>query len=328
MSRPLRIASFNLEDFGGRSGAVTPLDQRIAVLRPMLLALDADILCLQEVNAQEVDRHGERRLLALDRLVEGTPLAGFERAVSHGLGLRGPADLHNLVTLSRPPIAEHRQLRHELVAPPLYRPVTAIPQAKEAQPVEWDRPILYTTHAVEGGVLHVVNVHLRAPLAAMVRGQKLSSVAWRSTAGWAEGFFLAAVKRAGQALEARLLVDRIFDAELEALIAVCGDYNAELAETPLRAVRADPGDTHNPDLAARALMALEAEIPPGQRFSVLHSGRPVMLDHLLVSTRLQRCCRGVEVLNRDLADEVDSPAAIGPPRGSFHAPIVAAFELG
>ena len=45
--------------------------------------------------------------------------------------------------------------------------------------------------------------------------------------GWAEGFFAAAIKRAGQALELRLAVERIFDAEPNAVIAVCGDFNAE-----------------------------------------------------------------------------------------------------
>ena len=41
---------------------------------------------------------------------------------------------------------------------------------------------------------------------------------------------MAAMKRSGQALEARLTVDAIFDAEPEALIAVAGDFNAEAAE--------------------------------------------------------------------------------------------------
>src|SRR4051794_4624510 len=70
----LRIASFNLEnlDAGG-------LAERLPVLRPQLRRLDADVLCLQEVDGQREGR-GPRRLLALDRLLEGTDHAGFERA--------------------------------------------------------------------------------------------------------------------------------------------------------------------------------------------------------------------------------------------------------
>ena len=42
----LRIATFNLENLGAREDA--PLEGRIEKLRPQLLRLDADVLCLQE----------------------------------------------------------------------------------------------------------------------------------------------------------------------------------------------------------------------------------------------------------------------------------------
>ncbi|MEX2643940.1 MAG: hypothetical protein WD270_10825 [Acetobacterales bacterium] len=47
MPRQQRIATFNLESLEvGRPGT---LERRLAVLRPRLLRLDADLLCLQEV---------------------------------------------------------------------------------------------------------------------------------------------------------------------------------------------------------------------------------------------------------------------------------------
>jgi uncharacterized small protein (DUF1192 family) len=51
-----RIATFNLENLDVDSVDGPPLDERIGVLRPQILRLHADILCLQEVNDQ---KHGE-----------------------------------------------------------------------------------------------------------------------------------------------------------------------------------------------------------------------------------------------------------------------------
>ena len=49
----LRIATFNLENLDNKPGEKPTLDERIAVMRPQLIRLNADILCLQEVNGQE-----------------------------------------------------------------------------------------------------------------------------------------------------------------------------------------------------------------------------------------------------------------------------------
>jgi mRNA deadenylase 3'-5' endonuclease subunit Ccr4 len=48
----LRIATFNLEEFVDPKNP-TSLDTRVEVMRPQLLRLRADVLCLQEVNSQE-----------------------------------------------------------------------------------------------------------------------------------------------------------------------------------------------------------------------------------------------------------------------------------
>ena len=324
----MRLASFNLENLDDEPGREPSLAQRIAVLRPQLQRLDADVLCLQEVNAQR-DRKGQpRRLRALDRLLEGTAYAGFHRAGSGRPESGGPADKHNLVILSRWPIAASRQLHHDLVPPASYRPVTAEPPEPEAGPVLWDRPILLAAVALPGGRrLQVVNLHLRAPLAAPIAGQKLGAFAWKSVPAWAEGFFLASLKRCGQALEARRLVDQMFDVEPEALIAVCGDFNAEAQETPLRIVRGDLEDTGNGALASRSLVPLERALPESQRFSVLHQGRRLMLDHMLVSRPLLAFHQAVEVHNEALGDELVAYATGSHSPESFHAPLVASFRL-
>ena len=333
MSGRLRIASFNLENLDERPDLDPPLAARIEVLRPQLLRLDADVLCLQEVHGQKPRGADRRGLLALDRLLEGTPYAGFERAFTrsagnHPPGEAWPADVHNLVVLSRWPITSAEELRGELVEPPAWRPRTAEPAPAAAAPCRWDRPLLNARIALPGGrTLHVLNLHLRAPLAANIPGQKAGPFAWKSVGGWAEGFFLATLKRAGQALEARLLVERLLDEEPEALVAVVGDLNAEEREMPVRLLLAETTDTGNGALAARSLVALERSLPPDQRFSVVHQGHRLMLDHILVSRPLLAAFRRLEIHAETLGDELVAATGTLHPTESTHAPLVAEFAV-
>jgi endonuclease/exonuclease/phosphatase family metal-dependent hydrolase len=328
MPRTFRIATFNLENLDDRAGAAPSLAERLAVLRPTMARLDADVLCLQEVNAQSTGKDRPRAFRALDALLAETPYAGYDRIGTIGRSGIGPADVHNLIVLSRAPIRASRQIWHDLVAPPSYRLMTAEPPEAQAAPVGWDRPILAVE--IELGLdrpLHVINLHLRAPLAAFVPGQKVGPFAWRTSAGWAEGFFLAAVKRAGQALEARLAVDRLFDADAEALVVVAGDCNAETRETALRLLCAEPEDTGNGALAPRALIPVERGVPEDRRYTVLHNGRHIMLDHLLLSRALMGWYRHVEIHNEALGDELVAYASVEASPESYHAPVVAEFSL-
>jgi predicted extracellular nuclease len=135
------------------------------------------------------------------------------------------------------------------------------------------------------------------------------------------------MKRAGQALETRLAVDRILDAEPDALIVVCGDFNAEEREVPARILIADTEDTGNGQLAGRELVALEHGLPEHRRFTVVHAGRRLMLDHILASRPLLAHFREMEVHNEALGDEVVAYTMVDRTPESYHAPIVAAFEL-
>ena len=51
----MRVATFNLENLGSRLGSPEEFSQRLNVLRPQIERLDADILCLQEINAPELN---------------------------------------------------------------------------------------------------------------------------------------------------------------------------------------------------------------------------------------------------------------------------------
>jgi endonuclease/exonuclease/phosphatase family metal-dependent hydrolase len=295
------------------------------VLRPVLDRLAADVLCLQEVNGQKVPGQKERQLVALDRLLEGTRYRGYSRAVASA-ARSGVADVHNIVTLSRFPIISQREVMHDFV--PELGPIGVV-RGGAAVEVRFDRPLLLTEIDVPGGAsLQVVNGHLRAPLASAVAGQKSGPFAWRSVGGWAEGFLLSALKRDTQALELRLLVEELLRGDAAKLIAVAGDLNATDPSTALIIAVAPEEDLGASQLAAHSLVVLDRAIPADRRWSILHHGRPQMVDHILASRGLYGHFRGIEVHNEWLGDE-----ALGYGKGlhsaaSYHAPVVAEFELG
>lgn len=323
----LRIASFNLENLSDRSSmGIEPLE-RHAILRPQLERLDADVLCLQEVDAQHGPESTPRSLRVLDELLAETPYRDFYRVHTMGTKGSGPRDRHNLVILSRWPIRNLTQYANTLVPPPRYHLVTADAQEND-EAVMWDRPILHASIALpDGGMLEVINMHLKAPLASFIEGQKIGPFAWKSVSGWAEGFYVASIKRAGQALEARMLLDRIFDGESAALIAVCGDFNAEEREVPVRILMGNTEDTGNGQLASRELVALEHTLPEHRRFTVIHAGRKQMLDHILVSRSLLGHYRNMEIHNEALGDEIVAHTLVEKTLESYHAPVVAAFDF-
>ena len=205
----LRLATFNVENLDDKPGELPLLADRIAVMRPQLTRLRADVLCLQEVNGQE--RTGQpRTLLALEKLIQGTPYETYH--VSHTVTTGGEAyDVRNLVVLSRFLITASQQIKNTLAPKPRYRKVTAIPAESDAEDIGWERPILYVTLDLgENRTLHLINVHLKSKIPSDISGQKINQYTWRTVAGWAEGYFISSMKRVGQALEVRILIDRIF----------------------------------------------------------------------------------------------------------------------
>ena len=325
----MRIATFNLESLDLPPKAHLPLEARAAILRPALARLEADVLCLQEINGQHVPGRAERALIALDQLLAGTPYAGYHRASTVGPDGHGVTDVHNLVTLSRLPLLTTREVRHELVPPVQHSLQTAMPADSGYAPLRFDRPVLVTDlDAGNGRLLTIVNLHLRAPLAAAIAGQKLAPFVWRSVAGWAEGYFLSAVRRGAQALELRFLIDRMLAEDPHRLIAIAGDFNAEDHETPMKIAVGAEEDTGNGQLSAQSLVVLDRAIPADRRWSVLHHGRPQMLDHILASRTLHGYFRSIEVHNETLGDEAVGYAKVSNPPGSYHAAVVAEFALG
>lgn len=323
----MKIATFNMESFGDDRHDPAELKPRLEALRPKILELEADILCLQEVNAQKVKGVSARQFRALDLLLRDTPYADFHRATSERPSGKGPGDRHNLVILSRFPISAARSLYQTYAHPPLWQPRSALPPYDTPQNIAFDRPVLNATIDIgTGKPLHLFCVHLRAPIAAMIRGGKREDRSWRSITAWAEGYQLSVIKQTAQALELRLAVEALFDADERAQIVLAGDFNATSETGTIRLLKADPGDTGAADLETRRLYQLDAALPREQRKTVIHRGRGQALDHILASAAMTGRTTHVKVFNYDLPDEVwDSDD--GTYAGSYHAAMLAEFEF-
>lgn len=191
------------------------------------------------MHGQELTTHTsnnpQRELSALTSLISNTQYADYH--LVHTVTSDDQAyDKRNLVILSRWPICLSQQYKHHHLDKLEYRKARALP-VETAKDISWERPILYAQVQVPNiGLVHLVNLHLKSRIASNVNGQKANNYTLKSAAGWAEGYFLSSIKRVGQALETRILVDEIFSQETEAKVIVCGDFNAEPGEVPVEAI--------------------------------------------------------------------------------------------
>jgi predicted extracellular nuclease len=185
--------------------------------------------------------------------------------------------------------------------------VTAFP-VETAKEISWERSILYVQVQVQVqvhniGLVHVLNLHLKSRIGSNVNGQKSNNYTWKSAAGWAEGYFLSSIKRAGQALETRMLVDEIFSRTSDAQIVVCGDFNTEPGEVPVEAICGRVENTGNPDLRASVLLPCSSAIATSIKFSHLHHGKGNLLDHMLISQSMYQLFVKADIFNENLLNE-------------------------
>lgn len=318
----MRVATFNIENLDETTSP--SLEERIAVLKPQLLRLDADILCFQEIHGQE--REGRPRdLLALQALIENTPYQGFNISYTETTADQA-YDKRNLVILSQYPILDTRQIRNEYVDNLMYRRVTASPHEPEAKEVGWERPVLYAKIGHPQGPIHLINIHLKSRLPSAVPGQK-EGFAYRTVPGWAEGYFISSMKRVGQALEVRFMIDEIFDDEPDAKIIVCGDFNAEPGQVPVEAIAGRIENTGNANLGYRQLVPCSNTIPEQARYTHLHRGQGNLLDHMMISRALLSHYQSAEIHNEILHDESIAFATDKKYPESDHAPFVVQFSI-
>jgi endonuclease/exonuclease/phosphatase family metal-dependent hydrolase len=317
MERSLTISTWNMENLDNEDSVAW--NARKLVLRPMLERTKADILLLQEVNSIE----------ALNELRLNTHYASHE--IAHTTTQSGsPYDVRNLVVLSRFPIIEINQYMNDKVSAPIWKKVTAIPP-EEPKKVSWERPILYVKIKLSNQkILYVVNLHLKSLIPTPVNGQidPNDTFRWLTHGGWAEGFYVSSIKRVGQALETRLLIDEIFSQEDEhSLIVVGGDFNAEIGDVSFKTIVGSVEDTSNISLRPSVLVPCELNVPPDQRFSLLHKGRGNMLDHVIVSQEFYAHWIETRIFNELLHDESTAFFTDDKFPESDHAPVNSYFSV-
>ena len=315
--KSLSIATWNIENLSDSNSDLW--NKRKPVLKEILDRAKTDILLLQEVHS----------IAALKELIQGTHYENHH--ISHTTKADGAAYAErNLVVLSKFNISDTKQYRNTLTDKPKWRRITADPVESDPIDIGWERPILHCTLDLAGTKkINIINLHLKSFPPTDIPGQKHSTqwYKWLSHKGWAEGYYISDIKRVGQALETRVLLDQIFSSDLHALIAVGGDFNAEIGSIPFKAIVGSVQDTSNVDLRDTVLIPCEMNIPPDQRYSLLHHGKGNMIDHVIVSKEFYPHWTETKIFNELLKDESIAFATDDKFPESDHAPVIAHFAV-
>jgi endonuclease/exonuclease/phosphatase family metal-dependent hydrolase len=310
----LTMATWNMENLDDGNSSAWVI--RKPIMKRMMQRINADIFLLQEINT----------ISALQDLISGTDYENYH--LSHTETEAGaPYRLRNLAVLSKWPIEIKKQYLNDLVPAPMWKKVTAEPPENEAKNIKWERPILHCQINLNVKTLHVVTVHLKSFSPTNIEGQKLSEYVWLSHSGWAEGYYISDIKRIGQALETRKLLDNLFKQEGDkALIVLGGDYNADIGSLPFKCLVGNIDETNNPDLRSTVLIPCELNVPSSQRFSLIHKGVGNMLDHIAVSQEFYPYWKTTSIFNELLPDKSIAFAKSKFP-DSDHAPVITHFEV-
>ncbi len=319
----IRIATYNLENLGppfvdpdslpnpeSRDAAWLAHERHIESARRMLGRLRADVVALQEV----LDEKTLRETLA------GTVYESYEATP---LDPAPDVERHQVI-LSRFPIKQFRLHRQES------RVFWVHHGDADPSPVEWSRPIVEANVALPGiGPTRFFAVHLKSKRPSEVhRVVKTSHGGWPSLAAHSEGEVLSSLKRVGQALEVRRLVDALHERYDDARAVVLGDCNDTVDSVPVSIIRGSYVGAKNPALWDKELYPVELSVPEEKQYTLIHDGKPQMIDHILISRSLLGHFQTATVLNETVRDH----ASAHPPHLFFpdsdHAPVVMELWAG
>ncbi len=331
-----RVATFNVRDFFDdvaphvigqldRDGfgqwaqrrARTLYARKVEAIATMVSRLDADVVAFQEVENARV----------LDAVRAALPANG-----AYHPAVVGTADQRGIACglLSRFPIANTEVHGAGQLAFPTFAEGDPRPFAGR---LESRRGVLEVTVTLpDGSPLELLVVHLKSarPIPRVDdRGNPLDEDGHYAAA---EGHARAMLVRVAEALHLRSRVEARLMRDGRAQIAVLGDFNDSPESLVVRAVAGQHAEAprgRNADLDAATSLengvlhhCAKAVAAPG-RYSILHRGAGVLVDHILVSRSLWRRFRGARVLNEELREtSSDGREEVE----SDHAPVLAWFE--
>jgi endonuclease/exonuclease/phosphatase family metal-dependent hydrolase len=299
----LRIATFNLMDFFPPQGPEEQgiVGQKVDGAVASLRRANADVVALQEVGDDAMAR----------KLSE---LAGYGPPVVGSADKRG---IRNAI-LSRLPVLWSQV--HQSSGLPFPKLFEGDPEPFGTR-IPLRRGVVHVR--VDGGALGEVDVltaHFKSNLPAALKkptGEEIPDV---SPFDAGQSAVRSLVQRAAEALYVRGLVDNVFAQSPDHAICVLGDLNDRPDSLPVRLVRGmDPSHRHHLH-SAHSILAREL------CFSTYHGGGPILIDHILLSGRLNAALKSYEIHNESLRDhgphDPNAPISVD----SDHALCVA--ELG
>jgi endonuclease/exonuclease/phosphatase family metal-dependent hydrolase len=280
------------------------LSGKVAWIARMLRDCDADVVGLQEIGPPEL----------LASVLAQAPLAGS----GYGDPVLGTADARGIrcALLSRLPVIDARVHTAETLAFPVYRAGDPPPFGAR---IPLRRGFVHVRLQAPGlGAVDAIVVHFKSPRPVALRDAAGREIEPLTAHARAEGVLRSLVWRAAEALHARAIIDGLLAADPRAPVAILGDLN-DVPDSPVaRALQAE-GDG--------SLLDCAAVVPHEQRFSAIHAGRRIQIDHILATPALYARLRSGRFLNAELREHDFPPDGNEPPTvDSDHAPLVVRFE--
>jgi endonuclease/exonuclease/phosphatase family metal-dependent hydrolase len=300
----LTLATFNVKNLLELDGPAV-LFEKIAWIAQRLRECDADVVGLQEIGPPEL----------LGRVLDELLRSG---AGGYLEPLLGTADARGIrcALVSRLPLVAARVHTAAALSFPVYCEGDPPPFGER---IPLRRGIVHARVQAPGlGAVDVIVVHFKSPRPVELRDASGVPVEAKTPRARAEGSLRSLVWRAAEALHARGIVDGVLASEPGALVAAVGDMNDVPGSPVLRAIQGE-GDG--------ALRDCAWQVPQEARFSAIHDGRRIQIDHVLATDRLYAHLTRARFLNGDLREHF-APAGGDEQQtvDSDHAPLVARFD--
>ena len=283
----LRIATFNLKDFFPATGPTqqAAVGVKVANVAASLRRANADVVALQEVG----EGMAEKLRDTVGELGYGPPVVGTadKRGIRNAILSRLPvlwSQVHTAKSLPFPVLVE------------------GDPDPFAGR-IPLRRGVVHVR--VDGGALGEVDVltgHFKSNLPAQLKTAAGAELPDATVHAAGESAIRSLVQRAAEALYVRSLIDNVFATSPDHAICMLGDLNDRPDSLPVRLVRGlDPTHRHH-------LRGASDLVPEARRFSCMHGGGPILIDHVLVSDRLHRALASCEIHNEQLRDHGPPPS--------------------